>query len=295
MKIAVMGAGAVGCYYGGMLARAGHKVVLIGRAPHVEAVLGGGLLLETKDFQERVRMPASTRADAVRGAQLVLFCVKSTDTEAAGAAIAPHLDAGALVLSLQNGVDNAARLQTLVRQRVAPAVVYVASEMAGAGHVRHHGRGELVVPPEAASAELAAAFNAAGVPLQTSDNVAGALWAKLILNCVYNAMSAITQLPYGRLIEGEGVKSVMRDVMDECLTVARAAGVAVPGDSWEAVLRIAGTMPTQYSSTAQDVARGKPSEIDHLNGFVVRQGEALGVPTPVNRALHAMVKLIEKR
>lgn len=295
MKIAVMGAGAVGCYYGGMLARAGHEVVLIGRAPHVEAVLGGGLLLETKDFQERVRMPASTRADAVRGAQLVLFCVKSTDTEAAGAAIAPHLDAGALVLSLQNGVDNAARLQTLVRQRVAPAVVYVASEMAGAGHVRHHGRGELVVPPEAASAELAAAFNAAGVPLQTSDNVAGALWAKLILNCVYNAMSAITQLPYGRLIEGEGVKSVMRDVMDECLTVARAAGVAVPGDSWEAVLRIAGTMPTQYSSTAQDVARGKPSEIDHLNGFVVRQGEALGVPTPVNRALHAMVKLIEKR
>jgi 2-dehydropantoate 2-reductase len=174
-------------------------------------------------------------------------------------------------------------------------VVYVATEMAGAGHVRHHGRGELVVPPDVASAELGAAFNAAGVPLQTSDNVAGALWAKLILNCVYNAMSAITQLPYGRLIEGEGVKNVMRDVMDECLTVARAAGVTVPGDAWEAVMRIAHTMPTQYSSTAQDVARGKPSEIDHLNGFVLRQGEALGVATPVNRVLHALVKLIESK
>ena len=121
------------------------------------------------------------------------------------------------------------------------------------------------------------------------------LWAKLILNCVYNAMSAITQMPYGRLIEGEGVRSVMRDVMDECLTVARSAGVTVPGDSWEAVLRIAGTMPTQYSSTAQDLARGKRSEIDHLNGFILRQGEALGVPTPVNRALHALVKLMESR
>jgi 2-dehydropantoate 2-reductase len=165
--------------------------------------------------------------------------------------------------------------------------------MAGAGHVRHHGRGELVIPPEVAGAELAAAFAAADVPLQTSDNVAGALWLKLILNCVYNAMSAVTQLPYGRLIEGEGVRSVMREVMEECLAVARAAGVDVPGDSWEAVLRIARTMPTQYSSTAQDLARGKRSEIDHLNGFVLRQGEALGVPTPVNRVLHTLVKLIE--
>jgi 2-dehydropantoate 2-reductase len=251
MKIAVMGAGAVGCYYGGMLARAGHEVTLIGRPPHVKAVQQAGLLLETKEFQEHVAMHASTTADAVRGAQLVLFCVKSIDTESAGADMAPHLDAGALVLSLQNGVDNAARLQRLVRARVAPAVVYVASEMAGAGHIRHHGRGELVVPPEVAADELKAAFAAAGVPLETSDNVPGALWAKLILNCVYNAMSAITQLPYGRLIEGEGVKGVMRDVMDECLTVARAAGVAVPGDSWEAVLRIARTMPTQYSSTAR--------------------------------------------
>lgn len=290
-----MGAGAVGCYYGGMLARAGHEVTLIARPRHVDAVLRDGLLLETKEFQERVPVRASAAADAVRGAELVLFCVKSTDTESAGADMAPHLDPGALVLSLQNGVDNAARLQARVRPRVAPAVVYVATEMAGAGHVRHHGRGELVVPPEVASAGLGAAFDAAGVPLQTSDNVAGALWAKLILNCVYNALSAITQMPYGRLIEGEGVRNVMRDVMDECLTVARAAGVSVPGDTWDAVMRIARTMPTQYSSTAQDVARGKPSEIDHLNGFVLRQGEALGVATPVNRALHALVKLIESK
>jgi 2-dehydropantoate 2-reductase len=296
MKIAVMGAGAVGCYYGGMLGRAGHEVTLIGRAAHVDAVQQrGGLLLQTREFEERVPVRASTRADAVRGAQLVFFCVKSTDTETAGAEMAPYLDAGALVLSLQNGFDNAARLQKLVRSRVAPAVVYVATEMAGPGHVRHHGRGELVVAPEVAAGEVAAAFRAAGVPLQPSDNVAGALWMKLIVNCAYNALSAITQLPYGRLVQGEGIEAVMRDVVDECLAVARAAAVAVPGDAHDTVRRIAATMPTQYSSTAQDLSRGKRSEIDHLNGYVVRRGAELGVATPVNRTLHALVKLMEKR
>ena len=293
MKIAVMGAGAVGCYYGGMLARAGHEVTLIGRQRHVDEVRRAGLLLETKAFKDRVRMGASTGADAVRGAELVLFCVKSTDTEAAGAQLAPYLDSRALVLSLQNGVDNAARLQSLLKQRVAPAVVYVATEMAGPGHVKHHGRGELVVPPEVA--DWKDTFSKAGVPLEISDNVMGALWAKLIVNCAYNALSAITQLPYGRLVQGEGVEAVMRDAVDECLAVARACGIAVPGDPHETVRNIARTMPTQYSSTAQDLASGKRTEIDHLNGYVVRKGQALGIPTPANRTLQTLVKLMEKR
>ena len=133
------------------------------------------------------------------------------------------------------------------------------------------------------------------MPVQVSDNVAGALWAKLILNCAYNAMSAIAQVPYGPLVRQEGVEAVMRDVVRECLAVATASGVNVPGDAWQAVERIAQTMPNQYSSTAQDVARGKPSEIDHINGHVVRKGEALGIATPVNRVLHTLVKLIEGR
>ena len=295
MKIAVMGAGAVGCYYGGMLGRAGHEVTLIGRQAHVDAVRNGGLRIETKAFDTRVPVQASTRADGVRGAQLVLFCVKSSDTESAGRDMAPHLDAGAMVLNCQNGVDNAERLQPLLRQRVAPAVVYVATEMAGPGHVRHHGRGELVVAPDVASKELKAMFGSAGVPLQVSENVAGALWMKLIVNCAYNALSAITQLPYGRLVAGEGIEAVMRDVTDECLALARAVGVQVPGDAHEAVRQIARTMPTQHSSTAQDLARGKRTEIDHLNGFVVRKADALGIAAPVNRTLHALVKLMETR
>jgi len=295
MKIAVMGAGAVGCYYGGMLARAGHEVVLIGRAQHVEAVLRDGLLMDTKSFKAHVAMQASVDAGGVRGARLVLCCVKSTDTENAAAEMSPHLEPDAIVLSLQNGVDNAERLQAQLGRAVAPAVVYVATEMAGPGHVKHHGRGELVIGPSASSDELAKVFAAAGVPVQISDNVAGALWAKLILNCAYNALSAITQMPYGRLVQGEGVEEVMREVMQECLAVAQGVGVTVPGDIWEAVQLIARSMPTQFSSTAQDLARRKRSEIDHLNGYVVRKGAALGIATPANRVLHTLVKMLESR
>jgi 2-dehydropantoate 2-reductase len=295
MKVAVMGAGAVGCYYGGMLARAGHEVVLIGRPQHVEAIGRRGLRLETQTFDEHIPLAASTQASAVQGARLVLFCVKSTDTASAALAIKPWLTPDALVLSLQNGVENADEVRKLVPQDVAAAVVYVATEMAGPGHVRHHGRGELVIEPSTASAEIAQTLITAGVPTEISDNVRGALWAKLILNCAYNALSAITQLPYGRLVQGEGVTTVMRAIVDECLAVAKADGVTIPGDVDQAVRMIAETMPGQYSSTAQDLSRGKRSEIDHLNGLIVRRGEALGVATPSNRLLHTLVKLIESK
>ena len=295
MKTAVMGAGAVGCYYGGMLARAGNAVTLIARPQHVQVVQRAGLRLETKTFDAFVAMQASPDASAVRGARLVLFCVKSTDTESAGAAMAPHLAPDTVVLSLQNGVDNAARLQALLRQPVVPAVVYVATEMAGPGHVKHHGRGELVIGPTPTSAELIAEFARAQVPVQVSDNITGALWAKLIVNCAYNAVSAIAQQPYGRMVQGVGVKGVMQDAVRECIAVAAAMGVTLPDAMWDSVERLSATMPTQYSSTAQDLARGKPSEIDHLNGYVVARGEQHGVATPVNRALHALVRLLEAR
>lgn len=293
-QIAVMGAGAVGCYYGGMLARAGHTVTLIGRQQHVDAIQRDGLLLDTQAFTEHVPLRASTDPGAVAGATLVLFCVKSTDTESAAALIRQHLLPGTLVLTLQNGVDNALRLQAaLPQQEVAASVVYVATEMAGPGHVRHHGRGELVIATSASSMAAAALLVAAGVPTEISSNVEGALWAKLILNCAYNALSAITRQPYGRLVQAQGVPGVLCDVVNECLAVAQADGITVPGDVAQAVERIAQTMPGQLSSTAQDLARGKRSEIDYLNGYVLRRGEALGVATPVNRVLWTLVKLME--
>ncbi|OZI37681.1 2-dehydropantoate 2-reductase [Bordetella genomosp. 10] len=293
MKTAVMGAGAVGCYYGGMLARAGHPVTLIGRASHVEAMRRDGLYLEAQAFQEHIPVIATTDAEGARGAELVLFCVKSADTEAAGRALLPHLAPGTLVLSLQNGVDNAERLRAVLPQTVVPAVVYVATEMAGPGHVKHHGRGELVIGESPASAGVAEVLEAAKVPTRVSDNVMGALWAKLLVNCAYNALSAIARLPYGQLARGPGVDDAMRAVMEECLAVAKADGVTVPGDSWAAIEQIAKSMPGQYSSTAQDMMRGKLTEIDYLNGYVARRGRAHGIATPVNGLLHTLVKLLE--
>lgn len=304
IRVAVVGAGAVGCYYGGMLARAGHDVVLIGRPAHVDAIRAAGLHFEGLKFDEHIALRASTEPDAVRGARLVLFCVKSTDTELAAEQIAPWLEPGSIVVNLQNGVDNTERIRARISRQVIPAVVYVATEMAGPGHLKHHGRGDLVIGAleRPAAPELAAALEAvrqwflqAGVPVVVSDNVAGELWAKLVVNCAYNAISAIAQLPYGRMIGGVGVREVMRDVVDETLAVAAACGVRMAPDQLAGVYRIAEAMPGQYSSTAQDLQRGRPTEIDHLNGYVVRQGEARGVPVPVNRVLHSLVRLLESK
>jgi len=296
MNIAVMGAGAVGCYFGGMLARAGHSVTLIARPAHVEALRSHGLWLQTQTFEQRVAVQASSDASAVRGAQCVLFCVKSTDTEAAGSAMAPHLDVGAVVLSLQNGVDNAERLQALLQRPVIAAVVYVATEMVAPGHVRHHGRGDLVLASSPASDDMAATLRTAGIPVQVSDNATSALWAKLVLNCAYNALSALSGLPYGAMLHSPGlpVVQVMTDIVQECQAVAQASGVGLPDDILSTVLTLADSMPQQMSSTAQDLARGKRSEIDHLNGLIVRRGAALGIATPTNRLLHTLVRLREQ-
>lgn len=295
LRIAVMGAGAVGCYFGALLARAGHAVTLIGRPAHVQAVRAQGLRLQTASLDVLVPMAAETEAAAVHGADVVLLCVKSSDTEDAAAQMRPHLAPQALVLSLQNGVDNDARARAVLGDAatVAAAVVYVATAMAGPGHVRHFGRGELVIAPSARSAAVAAQFTAAGITTQVSEDVRGALWAKLVINCAYNALSAVVQQPYGQLVQTAGVWAVIADVVAECRAVAQADGVALPPQLDEAIQAIAATMPGQFSSTAQDLARGRPSEIDHLNGYVVQRGAALGVATPLNRALQVLVHLAE--
>lgn len=296
MNIAVMGAGAVGCYFGGQLARHGHDVVLIGRQAHVDAINASGLRFESPTFDGYVKLRASTSVQELASADVVLFCVKSADTESTGAQIASHVRPDALVMSLQNGVDNAERLRRVVfNSQVSAAVVYVACEMAGPGHVLHHGRGELVMEPAMRAAEVAGTFSNSGVPTRVSINVRGELWAKLILNCAYNAASAITQTPYGGLLAVGGMRDVMRDIIDECYAVAEADGVDVPGDLHTSVPQLAEIVPGQYSSTAQDMARGKTTEIDYLNGYVVRRGQALGVATPVNRTLLTLVKILEAK
>src|SRR5882724_11908582 len=267
MQIAVVGAGAVGCYYGGLLLRAGHDVTFIGRPAHVDAINAHGLLLDTQFFRGYLPAKAATDAASLASPDLVLFCVKSADTEEAGRSLAGCLRPETSVLSLQNGVDNPQRLRKLTGYPVIPAVVYVGSEMAGPGHVRHHGGGALVIGASAASEALAQTLNAAGIQ---------------------------TTIAYGPMMEVEGARDVIASAVQEAASVARACGVAIPQDLAAQILKIPAAMPNQKSSTAQDLARGKPSEIDFLNGYVVRKGAELGIATPTNQALQVMVKLAER-
>jgi 2-dehydropantoate 2-reductase len=302
-NVAVMGAGAVGCYYGGMLARAGAPVTLIGRAAYVDAIRRDGLRFDGLKFQETIPVAASINTDAVRDADLILFCVKSTDTSLVAREIAPLIKPGALILALQNGVDNPERIAAEVACPVIPAVVYVACNMGGPGHLRHTGRGDLVIgalrgaavaPTSAQVEDLAATLEKAGVPCRVSDNVEGELWGKLLVNCTYNAISALGRARYKRMTALEETRVLMRAVVLEVLAVAKASGVSMPEGDWvEIALGLSASMPETTSSTAQDLARGKRSEIDHLNGFLARRGAALGIDTPINRTLHALVKQVE--
>ena len=294
MQIAVIGAGAVGCYYGGLLLRAGHDVSFIGRQPHVDAIRAHGLLLDIKGFKEHLPAKAATDTSALASPDLVLVCVKSADTEAAGRSLAGRLRPETSVLSLQNGVDNAQRLRDATGHPVIAAVVYVGSEMAGPGHVRHHGGGALVIGASPLSEDLAQMLQAAGIPTTIAGDIATVQWTKLITNCAFNALSAVAAISYGPMLEVEGARDVVASAVQEAAAVARACGVSIPHDIADQILTIPAAMPNQKSSTAQDLARGKPSEIDFLNGYVVRKGAELGIPTPTNQALQVMVKLVER-
>jgi 2-dehydropantoate 2-reductase len=308
--VAVMGAGAVGSYFGGMLARAGVPVTLIGRSAHVQAIAQGGLDLDTVSFRQRVPIDASTEAAAVSRAGIVLFCVKSIDNEPASRAIAPHLSPRAVVVSLQNGVDNVERIYAASGIHALPAVVYVASALPYPGYVKHSGRGELVVGElrnrtanRGASAldpdrcqQVTELFTGAGVPCRISTDIEADLWSKFVMNCAANAVAAIGQTTYGAAVREAHTREVMVCLIEETIAVARASGVRLPPvDFVEAGLKFVESIGYATSSTAQDIARGKRTEIDSLNGFIVHRGAELGVPTPVNLTVHALVKLLEAK
>jgi len=312
-RVAVVGAGAVGCYFGGMLARAGAPVTLVGRpgprSAVIEAISRDGLWMDTLHFQERVALAATADPAAVRDAEFVLFAVKTPDNETAARGIAPHLRAGAVVISLQNGVENEAALRAVftpapgaVKLAVLPSVVYVAASMPAPGRLKHVGRGDLVIGPgrDAQSAtqveRVAALFVRAGVPCRSSPNIEGELWTKLVWNCAGNAVSALGRASYG-LAGGLGpTQRVMGAAAEEVAAVARASGVSLPDiNLLEMGLKLAVTLGAATSSTSQDVERGRRTEIDSLNGFIARRGAELGVPTPVNHTLWALVKLLEER
>jgi 2-dehydropantoate 2-reductase len=285
-----------------MLARSRVRVTLTGRAPHVEAIARDGLLLDGLRVHERIPMAATTNvAEGVRDAGVVLFCVKTVSTESAAREMQPFLAPNATILSFQNGVDNADRIYSAIQAHAVPTAVYVGAEMTAPGCVTHTGRGDLVVghragwPRQPELESLAAMFEQAEVPCRISNDIAVELWTKMVLNCGYNALSALTRSAYGRMVRSEPVRDLGVRAIVETVAVARGEGVLLSEqDVVEAALRLAEKMTGATSSMAQDIARGRTTEIDSLNGYVAKRGAELGIATPVSEILVAMVKLLEE-
>lgn len=302
--IAVVGAGALGGYVAARLALAGEAVALVARPAQAEAIHRDGLQLQEAGEQRVLRLPVhSALAAVVPQARAVIVCVKSADTAAVAAEVAALRRPGVLVCSLQNGVANGEALSAHLAQPLAVGLAYLAAAAPAPGVVQHHGGRSLVLAPQnpadadavhAPLAALGAALARAGFEVQPVADARAALWRKLLVNCSYNAISALLQAPYARMVALGPVRGLMQALLAEGLAVAAAEGVVLDADEVRAAVeRVAVNMAGQRSSTAQDLARGRPSEIDHLNGHLVRRGAALGVATPVNQAVWALVKLAE--
>ena len=300
-RIAVVGAGAVGGYFGGMFARAGAPIVFVGRKHFADAIESKGLVLDRSHGQERIRIEATTDIGAVRDCSLILFCVKANDTSATAAQMAPFVKPDSIVVCLQNGVDNADRVRAATNVVAIPAAVYVAVSVPEPGRVKHLARGDLVIgPPSERTIDIATVFELAGIPCRISENIEGELWVKLLRNCALNAISALGRVHYGEIAQNANAKQLMQNVVDEVLAVAVAARVVMPDihdreSGMAAAMDLAMQMADAFSSTAQDLNRGRPTEIDALNGYVARRGAELGVPVPVNHALFTLIKLAEQK
>ena len=299
-RIAVVGAGAVGGYFGGMFARAGAPTVFIGRKHFADAVNSKGLVLDKLHGQELIRARATADMSAVRDCSLILFCVKANDTSATAKQIAQFVRPDTTVVCLQNGVDNAERVRAAANVVAVPAVVYVAVSVPEPARVKHLARGDLIIgPPSDQITELADLFVHAGIPCRISDTIEGELWVKLLCNCALNAISALGHARYGEIAQNEDAKKLMEQIVDEVLAVASAARVVLPGvhdraSGMGAAMEIATQMADAFSSTAQDLNRGRPTEIDALNGYIARRGVELAIPVPVNHTLFTLVKLAEQ-
>jgi len=300
-RIAVVGAGAVGGYFGGMFAHAGAPTVFVGRKHFADAVNAKGLVLHKSQGQERIRVKATTEISAVRDCSLILFCVKANDTLEAARQMVPFVRPDATVVCLQNGVENAEQVRAAANAVAISAAVYVAVSVPESGRVKHLARGDLIIgPPSEKMTDIANIFIRAGIPCGISDNIEGELWVKLLCNCALNAISALGRARYGQIAQNSDARQLMEQIVDEVMAVARAARVVLPGISdrqsgMAAAMEIATQMADALSSTAQDLYLGRPTEIEALNGYISRRGAQLGVAVPVNHALFTLVKLAEQK
>lgn len=304
MKTCIVGAGALGSAIGGTLAAAGSEVWLVARAEaHVDAVNAGGLRMLDGDEERTVRVQARTNCEGIGPADLVIVLVKSFHTRDAIAAAAPVIGEHTAVLSLQNGLGHEDLLADAVgRGRVLAGKTYVGGVLLGPGRVRVGVRGKETVIGELDGRvtgrvrAVADEFDRAGLRTAVSESIMGTIWDKLLVNVATGAVSGITRLPYGELYAVPELERCAVAAVAEAMRVAEASGVALSvSDPREAWAKAAEGLPAEFkTSMLQSLEKGSVTEIDFINGAVVRWGERCGVPTPVNAALVACIKGIER-
>ncbi len=308
MKICILGAGALGCAIGGVLAEGGHAVWLVNRRQaHVDALNRHGLIMRQDGVDRVVAVRAATHCSGVSlvdgPIELLIVLVKSFDTREAIESAAPMLDARTMVLSLQNGLGHEDVLAEVVgRQRVLAGKTYAGGVMLGAGHILAGTRGketfigELDGSVSARVQAVADTLRGAGLSTEVSENIIATMWDKLLVNVATGALSAISGLPYGALYRVPEIEECALAAVAEAMAVAYAGGIALgttdPRQSW--VKAAAGLPPEFKASMLQSLEKGSITEVDYVNGAVVSWGARFGVATPVNRALVACVKGVER-
>ncbi|MCL6610975.1 MAG: 2-dehydropantoate 2-reductase [Peptococcaceae bacterium] len=302
MKIAVIGSGAMGSLFGAYLGSGGHQVTLVDVwAEHVEAVNKGGLTIEEQDGPRTFRVPAVTNPGSLGPQDLVIIFVKSYHTARSIENALNLFGKETLVLTLQNGLGNAEVIAGMAGGvAVLAGTTSHGATVLGPGRVRHAGAGETVIGLISGKTdrmeEIASEFTRCGLETRVTGNIAGLLWGKLLVNVGINALTAICGVTNGRLVEMENTLKLMKMLLEEGEAVARALGVDLPyTEVFEKVKSVAAATGANRSSMLQDMDRGRPTEIDYINGAVVREGLKAGVPAPCNRFVTLLVKALEEK
>ena len=298
MDIAVMGAGGVGGYFGGLLARAGHNVSFIARGPHLEAIRSNGLRVESgNDGIFTVPGKATDDPASVGPQDLVLFTVKMYDNDDAIHAIAPMVGPDTIVLTLQNGIDNGERLvEAYGADRVMIGSAYLEGRISEPGVVTQGGPGaasfgERTIGISERGERLYQVFRDAGWRVDLLENMTGMLWKKFAYLSGSAGVCAATGCAYGELRTVPETRAAIEAAIAEALAVGDAAGAPLEPDSLEWSMNALDNFPaTGMASLAKDFAEGRPVELEGLTGVVIRMGREHGVPTPVNDALYAVLK-----
>lgn len=302
MKILIIGAGAMGCLFGGLLTEQGVDVQLLAvREEQVAALNKHGLTICYQGRNRKVGVKAVTASDAFSGADLAVIFVKHAQTHAAACTAAAVLHKKGYALTLQNGMGNVEILaDVLGEERVLCGTTAQGAMVLGPGKIQHSGAGETIIGRRrqgrgAIITQVAQVFSAAGISCRAVDDIEPVLWHKLFVNAGINAVTALTGLRNGQLLESEETRMLIRDAVAEVVTVAEAYSVEVPAGIIEHVEQVAQATAANRSSMGQDVDAQRPTEIDAINGYIVRKAREKGIAVPVNQTLLRLVRTLERQ